>query len=143
MSTRKLIASVIIASLMSSSLAMAAPPSGPGPKGHRHAPPRITPVHKGIPRHHLSPRATKVLIGGVALWMIGSSYYKWQQERKVYVPVTVTPANPVTLNGPYYDRVPAGSNAVLINGTQYFSHNGEFYLPVNRNGKTVYVKVQL
>ena len=147
MSTRKLVATTLIASLMCSSLAMAAPPQAHGAKGNKHTKVRIVPVPKGSPRHHLDSKAVKVLVGGVTLWIIGSSYYKWQQERKVYVPVTVIPDNRVTttttVNGPYYSRVPAGSNAVLINGTQYFTHNGEFYLPVQRNGEVVYVKVQL
>jgi len=154
MSKQKLIAATIIASLITSSVALAAPPPVPAAKAHgthgkqlRHTP-RIAPVPKAAPRHRLPSNAAKVLIGGVTLWMIGSSYYQWKNNQKAYVPVTVTPSYPATttttsINGPYYERVPDGSNAVLINGTQYFNHNGEFYLPVNRNGTIVYVKVQL
>lgn len=143
---RKLIAATLMASLLTSSLAIAAPGPGPG-----HIAPFIKPIPKAAPLHRLGPGALEVLVGGVTLWMIGSTYYQWKEDQRVYVPVTVTPANTLTTTttttttidaGPYYDRLPDGANAVIINGTQYFNHNGEFYLPVQHNGKVAYIKVQ-
>lgn len=84
--------------------------------------------------------------GGLTLWMIGSTYYQWHQDQKVYVPVEVDPSQvsrPGIDSGPYYERVPNGSDAVLINGTQYFTYKDEFFLPVQRDGRALYVKVQL
>ncbi len=136
MQSRKIITFALIGSLLASPLALAGPPNGPGPDHHSGP----------GPRHHLGSDAVEVLIGGLTLWMVGSTYYQWQQDQKVYVPVEVDTsraARPGIDSGPYYERVPNGSDAVLINGTQYFTYKGEFYLPVQRDGRVVYVKVQL
>jgi len=153
MQHNKLFTATIVASLFACSVAMAAPPSGLGPKEHkphqgdlRHQS-RGTPAPRGAPRHRLPPNAVKVRIDGATLWVSGSTYYRRQPKQNLFIPVAVTPAQPkirttTTLNGPYYDQLPAGSHAVIIKGSRYFSHRGMFYRPVHHNGRIAYIRVR-
>ena len=150
MQHQKLLTVTLVAGLLTSSLAMAAPPPGPDlkePRAHgkeAHHSQRITPVPRAAPRHRLAPGTVKVRIGGTTLWVTGSTYYRWQPKHNRYIPVAGHPTIRTTtiINGPYYNRLPAGASAVIIQGTRYFNHRGKFYLPVERHGRTAYIRVR-
>ena len=162
MMKRNWIAISLIASLLASPVAMADPDWGAPPgqmkkwshndyrhhdQGYRHHY-RITKMHNYKHRRNLGDDAVKVLIAGTALWMIGQTYYQWQENQREYVPVRVerTGSNDTIYrspaSGPYYEQLPTGARAVNIGGTQYFTAHGDFYLPVERHGRQLYVEAQ-
>ncbi|RTE67398.1 hypothetical protein EH243_00130 [Amphritea opalescens] len=76
------------------------------------------------------------------------AYYRWVPERKIYV-IEPSIAEPETEQVSHYaagsvlTTLPNGSNAISINGVQYFRHAGNYFLPSERNGKQVYVVVDI
>lgn len=113
---------------------------------HRwHHPPRHFHHQKWHHRHHhyRNGAILTMAVGGAALWAATHSAPSRTviKQETIYLPSNSSSST--VSSGVYYTDLPNGSDAVLINGTQYFTHNGKFYLPIERNGRIVYQEVFL
>nr|WP_284500418.1 DUF6515 family protein [Microbulbifer sp. GX H0434] len=107
--------------------------------------------------------AVRVQIGGTAYYQYADAYYQWYPARRAYVVVpppagapvavtTATPAAPATVpsgpNGGYapgqvLEELPVGYTAEVVNGVQYYRYGGNYFMPTQRDGREVYVVVQI
>ena len=103
----------------------------------------------------LPASAVRVQIGGFTYYQYGNSYYQWQPRANRYV-VVPPPANTVVANAPVVgatqpayapgqvvNELPAGYTAEVINGIQYYRYGGHYFMPTQRDGREVYVVVQV
>ncbi|WP_078085240.1 DUF6515 family protein [Microbulbifer mangrovi] len=99
--------------------------------------------------------AVRVQIGGLTYYQYGSSYYQWQPRVNRYV-VVPPPANTVVASAPavgatqpayspgqVVNELPTGYTAEVINGIQYYRYGGHYFMPTQRDGREVYVVVQV
>ncbi|WP_160152150.1 DUF6515 family protein [Microbulbifer sp. ALW1] len=104
--------------------------------------------------------AVQVQIGGFTYYQYGGAYYQWQPpiNRYVVVPppagVTTTTTTVTTTTGPapggamfnpgqVVETLPTGYTAEVINGVQYYRYGGHYFMPTQRDGREVYVVVQV
>ena len=109
--------------------------------------------------------AVRVEIGGAIYYQYADVYYQWHPARRAYVvvpapigaavPVAAVPAAappaPVVPSGAYggyapgqvLEELPTGYTAEVINGVQYYRYGGNYFMPTQRDGREVYVVVQL
>ena len=104
--------------------------------------------------------AVQVQIGGFTYYQYGNAYYQWQPQVNRYVVVpppagvttttttTTTTTSGVPSAGAYnpgqvVDTLPAGYTAEVINGVQYYRYGGSYFMPTQRDGREVYVVVQI
>ncbi|MDO6564511.1 DUF6515 family protein [Amphritea sp. 1_MG-2023] len=103
---------------------------------------------EGAYYERLPPGAVPIRHQGREYYRYHGTYYRWVPERKIYV-VEPTVVEPETEQVSHYaagsvlTTLPNGSNAILINGVQYFRHAGNYFLPTERSGKQVYVVVDI
>lgn len=98
--------------------------------------------------------AVQVQIGGLTYYQYGTSYYQWQPHMNRYVvvpspaPTVVASAPAVSVQtgyspGQVVEELPAGYAAEVINGIQYYRYGGHYFMPTQRDGREVYVVVQV
>ncbi|WP_346838580.1 DUF6515 family protein [Microbulbifer sp. SAOS-129_SWC] len=110
--------------------------------------------------------AVRVQIGGALYYQYANAYYQWQPAARAYVVVpppagapvaaAAPPAPPAPAAGPVpsgpnggyapgqvLEELPVGYTAEIINGVQYYRYGGNYFMPSKRDGKEVYVVVQL
>ncbi|AQQ69007.1 hypothetical protein Mag101_16225 [Microbulbifer agarilyticus] len=98
--------------------------------------------------------AVRVQIGGLTYYQYGASYYQWRPHMNRYVvvpaPVATVAAAPVVgvtqqaySPGQVVNELPVGYTAEVINGIQYYRYGGHYFMPTQRDGREVYVVVQV
>lgn len=104
--------------------------------------------------------AVQVQIGGFSYYQYGDAYYQWQPRANRYVvvppPAGMTAGMVVASTGPVggttqpayapgqvVDVLPVGYAAEVINGVQYYRYGGHYFMPTQRDGREVYVVVQI
>lgn len=81
---------------------------------------------------------------GQQLFFHSGIYYRWMPKAKKYEVVALkTLESSRYTTGQVLTYLPDGARAVLINGVQYFRYSGRYLMPTERNGKDVYVVVEL
>ncbi|MFC6981301.1 DUF6515 family protein [Microbulbifer taiwanensis] len=106
----------------------------------------------------LPASAVQVQIGGFTYYQYGSAYYQWRPANRAYVvvpppagaPVAAAPAAPVGpaassgyAPGQVLESLPTGYTAEVINGVQYYRYGSDYFMPTQRDGREVYVVVQI
>ncbi|KUJ82848.1 hypothetical protein AWR36_009815 [Microbulbifer flavimaris] len=106
----------------------------------------------------LPASAVQVQIGGAVFYQYANAYYQWHPARRAYVVVpppagavavpaaAATPTSPGTSPyspGQVLDSLPAGYTAEVINGVQYYRYGNDYFMPTQRDGREVYVVVQI
>ncbi|MBB5211336.1 DUF6515 family protein [Microbulbifer hydrolyticus] len=107
----------------------------------------------------LPSSAVQVQIGGFSYYQYGGAYYQWQPQVNRYVVVpapagvtTTTTTTVTTTGGPVasaynpgqvLDNLPAGYTAEVVNGVQYYRYGEHYFMPTQRDGREVYVVVQI
>ncbi|WP_406828738.1 DUF6515 family protein [Microbulbifer sp. ARAS458-1] len=109
----------------------------------------------------LPTSAVRVQVGGFTYYQYGGAYYQWQPpvNRYVVVPApaavtttvtttTTTTSGPVAHGAAYspgqvVETLPTGYTAEVINGIQYYRYGGHYFMPTQRDGREVYVVVQV
>ncbi|WP_226703680.1 DUF6515 family protein [Microbulbifer elongatus] len=108
----------------------------------------------------LPDSAVRIQIGGLTYYQYGPSYYQWRPQMNRYVvvpaPATVVASAPAPVAGPpvgstqssyapgqVVDQLPVGYTAEVINGIQYYRYGGHYFMPSQRDGREVYVVVQV
>ncbi|MFV8783378.1 DUF6515 family protein [Microbulbifer sp. SA54] len=105
----------------------------------------------------LPASAIQVQIGGFTYYQYGDAYYQWQPRMSRYVVVpppagvaTVASTGPIAGTtqpgyspGQVVDTLPVGYTAEVINGVQYYRYGGHYFMPTQRDGREVYVVVQI
>ncbi|WP_237059257.1 DUF6515 family protein [Microbulbifer sediminum] len=107
--------------------------------------------------------AVRVEIGGAIFYQYADAYYQWHPARHAYVVVPppvgaaapLAPATPpAPASGPVdpgtgyapgevVDSLPTGYTAEIINGVQYYRYGDQYFMPTRRDGREVYVAVQV
>ncbi|AOS96667.1 hypothetical protein AUP74_01207 [Microbulbifer aggregans] len=104
----------------------------------------------------LPASAVQVNIGGVIYYQYADAYYQWHPARRSYV-VVPPPAGAVAVPaaavaspgagayspGQVIETLPPGYTAEVINGVQYYRFGGDYFMPTQRDGREVYVVVQI
>lgn len=103
----------------------------------------------------LPASAVRVQIGGFSYYQYADAYYQWQPRSNRYVVVpppagTAVAAAPVAVSsaaafnpGQVIETLPSGYAAEVINGVQYYRYGGHYFMPTQRDGREVYVVVQI
>ncbi|WP_299594627.1 DUF6515 family protein [uncultured Microbulbifer sp.] len=102
----------------------------------------------------LPSSAVRVQIGGGTFYQYGAAYYQWRPQMNRYVvvppPATVVASAPAVGStqpayspGQVVNELPAGYAAEVINGIQYYRYGGHYFMPTQRDGREVYVVVQV
>ncbi|WP_226665352.1 DUF6515 family protein [Microbulbifer aggregans] len=110
----------------------------------------------------LPASAVRVQIGGFTYYQYDNAYYQWQPRASRYVVVpppagvaTVASTGPVVAGpiagttqaayspGQVVESLPVGYTAEVINGVQYYRYGGHYFMPTQRDGREVYVVVQI
>lgn len=110
----------------------------------------------------LPASAVRVQIGGFTYYQYDNAYYQWQPRASRYVVVpapagvaTVVSSAPVPSGpvagatqvaynpGQVVETLPVGYTAEVINGVQYYRYGGHYFMPTQRDGREVYVVVQI
>lgn len=98
--------------------------------------------------------AVQVQIGGATFYQYGAAYYQWRPQMNRYVvvppPATAVASGPAVGStqsgyspGQVVNELPAGYAAEVINGIQYYRYGGHYFMPTQRDGREVYVVVQV
>nr|WP_255771968.1 DUF6515 family protein [Microbulbifer guangxiensis] len=99
----------------------------------------------------LPASAVQVQIGGVIYHQYADAYYQWHPAQRAYVVVppppgaVAAPAGPASSYNPgqVLDTLPPGYTAEVINGVQYYRYGDDYFMPTQRDGREVYVVVQI
>ncbi|WP_288131718.1 DUF6515 family protein [Microbulbifer sp.] len=108
----------------------------------------------------LPASAVRVQVGGFTYYQYGDAYYQWQPHASRYVVVpaptgvttttttttTTTSTAPVGAGfnpGQVVETLPTGYTAEVINGVQYYRYGDRYFMPTQRDGREVYVVVQI
>ncbi|SDK55772.1 DUF6515 family protein [Microbulbifer yueqingensis] len=138
----------------------------PGPAGYV-----VVSAPLGASVVSLPGSAVRVEIGGAIYYQYADAYYQWHPARRLYVvvpppagvPVAMPapapaappePGEPVKGGGPagvsgayapgeVLDSLPVGYTAEVINGVQYYRYGDQYFMPAQRDGREVYVAVQI
>ena len=99
----------------------------------------------GVKVRFLPNGAKVVKRNGKTFYVHGDVYYRWLPGKQRYevVKLSTKPAAKVYKLGQVVTVLPNGANSVRINGIQYFSFNGHYFMPSQREGKSVYVVVDV
>ena len=94
---------------------------------------------------HLPNGAVVVKRGGHDYFRHGGVLYRWVPAVREYQVVEVIKTSvPARYQlGSVLDTLPNGAYAQLVNGVQYFTLNGQFFMPSEVNGQSVYVVVDI
>ncbi|GAA5524358.1 hypothetical protein Maes01_00915 [Microbulbifer aestuariivivens] len=101
--------------------------------------------------------AVRITLGGAVYYQYADTYYQWHPARKAYQ-VVAAPSGlaasapsataPITAASTYtpgqvLDTLPQGYTAEVINGIQYYRYGSDYFMPTQRDGREVYVVVQI
>lgn len=101
-------------------------------------------VDKAPGLRHLPKGAVLVKRGGKDYFRHGDIVYRWVPEVREYQVVELAVSGPaIYQRGSVLESLPDGAYAKKVNGVQYFTLNGQFFMPSKVNGKAVYVVVDI
>ena len=85
--------------------------------------------------------------GGKKYFHHSGIYYRWKPSSRHYEVVEIVDrskvAKPVYGLGSVLQSLPEGASATTVNGIQYFELQGQYFMPSERNGDSVYVVVDI
>ena len=100
----------------------------------------------GIRVHTLPPKPDVIVIDGETYYVAEGVYYYKSGDDYIVVdePKVSAPRRHTTyVSGQFYSDLPSQAKPVKINGIQYFTYEGLFFLPQPVNGSVRYLVVEL